>query len=126
MILGHSNSLWNQVLTFFDKLSAVECTNYYNPHMSHDIDIFFCFFRSENVKENISKSCILWEGHKILRDLHQLFDWQYIGQIIGGDLAKFYGLLEYMNFKVVLLYYVLNVPQESIKVVTFCYLGMQQ
>ena len=28
-----------------------------------------------------------WEGHKILRNLHQLFDWQYIGQIIGVFLA---------------------------------------
>ena len=35
---------------------------------------------------------IFWEGHKILRNLHQLFDWQYIGQIIGGDFAKFFGL----------------------------------
>ena len=26
---------------------------------------------------------IFWEGHKILRNLQQLFDWQYIGQIIG-------------------------------------------
>ena len=36
---------------------------------------------------------IFWEGHKILQNLHQLFDWQYIGQIIGGDLAKFCGIL---------------------------------
>ena len=36
---------------------------------------------------------IFWEGYKILRNLHQLFDWQYIGQIIGGDFAKFCGLL---------------------------------
>ena len=35
---------------------------------------------------------IFWEGHKILRNFHQLFDWQ-IGQIIGGDFAKFCGLL---------------------------------
>ena len=28
-----------------------------------------------------------------MRNLHQLFDWQDIGQIIGGDLAKFCGLL---------------------------------
>ena len=31
---------------------------------------------------------IFWEGHKILQNLHQLFDWQYTGQIIGGDFAK--------------------------------------
>ena len=36
---------------------------------------------------------IFWEGHKILRNLHQIFDWQYIGQIIGGDFAKFCSLL---------------------------------
>ena len=36
---------------------------------------------------------IFWEGHKILQNLHQLFDWQYIGRIIGGDFAKFCGLL---------------------------------
>ena len=36
---------------------------------------------------------VFWEGHKILRNLHQLFDWQYIGQIIGGDFAKFSGPL---------------------------------
>ena len=28
-----------------------------------------------------------------MRNLQQLFDWQYIGQIIGGDSAKFCGLL---------------------------------
>ena len=28
-----------------------------------------------------------------MRDLHQLYDWQYIGQIIGGDFTKFCGLL---------------------------------
>jgi hypothetical protein len=32
-------------------------------------------------------------SEEILRNLHQLFDWQYIGQIIGGDFAKFCGLL---------------------------------
>ena len=28
-----------------------------------------------------------------LPNLRQLFDWQYIGQIIGGDFVKLYGLL---------------------------------
>ena len=36
---------------------------------------------------------VFWEGHTILQNLHQLFDWQYIEQIIGGDFAKFCGLL---------------------------------
>ena len=35
---------------------------------------------------------ILWEGHKILQNINLLFDWQYIGQIICGDFAKFCGL----------------------------------
>ena len=47
---------------------------------------------------------IFWEGHKILRNLHQLFDWYYIRQIIGGDFAKFCGLLRiyelYKGFQV--------------------------
>ena len=33
---------------------------------------------------------IFWEGQRILRNLHQLFD---IGKIIGGDFANFCGLL---------------------------------
>ena len=41
---------------------------------------------------------IFWEGHKILKNLHQLFDWQYVGQIIDGDFAKFAAFSEYMNF----------------------------
>ena len=32
---------------------------------------------------------IFWEGHKVLRNIHQLFDWQYIGQVIGEDFVKF-------------------------------------
>ena len=36
-----------------------------------------------------------WEGDKILRNLHQLFDWQYIGQIISQSFVAF---SEYMNF----------------------------
>ena len=41
----------------------------------------------KNILSN--KVHIFWEGHKILRNLHQLC----IGQIIGGDFAKFCGLL---------------------------------
>ena len=36
---------------------------------------------------------IFWEGHKVFQNLHQLFDWKYIGQIIGGDFPRFCGLL---------------------------------
>ena len=39
------------------------------------------------------KVLIVWEAHKMLRNLHRRFDWHYIGQIYGGDFAKFYGLL---------------------------------
>ena len=41
----------------------------------------------------LSKVHIFWEGHKILQNIQKIFDWQYIGQIIGGDFAKFCGLL---------------------------------
>ena len=46
---------------------------------------------------------IFWEGHKILQNLLQLFDWQYIGQIIGEDFAKLCGLLRIYE-----LYYIAN------------------
>ena len=36
---------------------------------------------------------IFWEGHKILWNLHQLFVLCTASQIIGGDFAKFCGLL---------------------------------
>ena len=45
------------------------------------------------VSNDFDKVHIFWEGHKILRNLHQSFYWQYVGQIIGGDFAKFCGLL---------------------------------
>jgi hypothetical protein len=35
-----------------------------------------------------------------LQNLHQLFDWQYIGQLYVGDFAKFVAFSEYMNFTV--------------------------
>ena len=36
---------------------------------------------------------IFWEGHKIWQNLHGKFDRYYIGQIYGGDFAKFCGPL---------------------------------
>ena len=42
----------------------------------------------EKKKNHSPKVHIFWEGHKILQNLHQLFDCQYIGQIIGGDFTK--------------------------------------
>ena len=41
----------------------------------------------------IDKVHIFWEGHKILWNLHQLFALWTASQIIGGDFAKFFGLL---------------------------------
>ena len=41
---------------------------------------------------------IFWEGHKILRNLHQLFVLCTASQIIGGDFAKFCGLLRIYEF----------------------------
>ena len=40
-----------------------------------------------------NKVHIFWEGHKILRNLHHRFVLCSIGQIFGGDFAKFCGLL---------------------------------
>ena len=45
----------------------------------------------------LSKVHIFWEGHKILQNLHQLFDWKYIWQIYGGDFVAF---SEYLSFKI--------------------------
>ena len=39
------------------------------------------------------KVYLFWEGHKIWRNLHQLFVQFTASQIIGGDFAKFCGLL---------------------------------
>jgi hypothetical protein len=43
-----------------------------------------------------------------LQNLHQLFDWQYIGQIIGGNFAKFCGLLRIFE-----LYYIAHRPTTT-------------
>ena len=40
-----------------------------------------------------NKVHIFWEGHQILRNLHQLFILCTASQIMGGDFAKFCGLL---------------------------------
>ena len=52
-------------------------------------------FHSSTILRDIFfiKVHIFWEGNKILQNLHQLFDWKCIGQIIGADFAKFCGLL---------------------------------
>ena len=52
---------------------------------------------------SILKVHIFWEGHKFLQNLQQLFDWQYIGQIIGGVFANFYGLLRISELYLLLI-----------------------
>ena len=57
--------------------------------------------------------CIFEEGHRILQNLHQLFDWKYIGQMIGGDFAKFCGLLRIYEAKMMSMIEVLLTVQFS-------------
>ena len=48
-------------------------------------------------------ACFKVKGHKILQNLHQLYDGQYKGQIIGEDFAKLCGLLRiYELYKTIL------------------------
>ena len=42
------------------------------------------FYNPSNIFKIFLKVHIFWEGHKILLNLHQLFDWQYIGQITNN------------------------------------------
>ena len=58
--------------------------------ISEEFFLAFRYFKKQTISFKVHIFC---EGHKILRNLHQLFDWQYIGQIIGGDFAKLWGLL---------------------------------
>ena len=79
---------------------------------------------------SVSKVHIFWEGHKILRNLHQLFDWQYIGQIIGGDFAKFCGLLRiylHRNLKlIVFFFHSYHLPEKlGTKLLGPCHLANQ-
>ena len=53
-------------------------TNNYSP-----IQLQFLPLKTYQMLKNLRKVLIFWEGHKILRNLPQLFDWQYIGQTIG-------------------------------------------
>ena len=46
----------------------------------------------------VFKAHIFWEGHKVLRNLHQLFVLRTASQIIAGDFAKFCGLLRIYEF----------------------------
>ena len=53
------------------------------------LTISYIFFHTEMK----CKVHIFWEGHKLLRNLHQLFVLCIASQIIWGDVAKFCGLL---------------------------------
>jgi hypothetical protein len=55
-----------------------------------------------------------------LRNLHQLFDWQYIGQKIGGDFAKFCGLLRiYELYKSLAVLFVKNLLMHAAPAYSF-------
>ena len=57
------------------------------------MQLFLTIFLCWKSAENNDKVHIFWEGHKILRNLHQLFVLCTASQIFGGDFAKFCGLL---------------------------------
>ena len=46
----------------------------------------------------VVKVHIFWEGQKIFRNLHQLLEWQYIGQVIGKGQIKSKSRLERLRF----------------------------
>ena len=50
-----------------------------------------------------------------MQNLHQTFDWQYIGQIIGGEFAKFCGLLRLYE-----LYQILNFELRILRNICYC------
>ena len=72
-----------------DMVSNFELTN------SLNIYPFSAVFDLMRLKQNemYIKVHIYWEGHKILRNLQQLFVLCTASQIIGGNFAKFCGLL---------------------------------
>ena len=77
----------------------------------------------------LPKVHIFWEDRKILKNLHQLFHWQYIGQIVGGDFSKFFGLLRvYELYSPGTVFWINklqndNPPSELIS--TYCYSNCQ-
>ena len=58
-------------------------TSKFKTFLQHDM--YFSLLRQYGTKRS--------KGHKILRNLHQLFDLCTASQIIGGGFAKFHGLL---------------------------------
>ena len=60
--------------------------------------LFVLFHHFRNILCLYCKVHIFWEGRKVLRNLRRRFDWHYIGQIYGGDYAKFWGLIRIYGF----------------------------
>ena len=79
--------MWHGKYLLTINLFMSSCTLFWAMGWYHEI-LWWKFIFTYFFKLHIS-----WEGLKILQNLHQLFDWQYIGQIIGEDFAKLCGLL---------------------------------
>jgi hypothetical protein len=79
-----------------DDVTIGRCSQYDNQNLQVDANDSEVLWREATSLLPNLKVRIFWEGHKILWNLHQIFDWQYIGQIYVGDLVAF---SEYMNFK---------------------------
>ena len=64
-------------------------------HGGNHFPLLHKIFFAHNYK--FSKVHIFWEGHKILRNLHQLFVLCTASQIFGGDFAKFSRMEGFQN-----------------------------
>ena len=94
--LGGDNSLVSLYITFWRpcwKRRGSEWCAVFQQLTNYDVVALLQNGVKKILKDNFFKVHIFWEGHKILWNLHRRFDWHYIGQIYGGDFAKFCGLL---------------------------------
>ena len=71
----------------FDDFGIINSNTFMQP-----INYAICSKYLGKICAKCFKVPIFWEGHKILRNLHQLFVLCTASQIIGGDFAKFCGL----------------------------------
>ena len=81
---GKIEKLENQVSIWETNIFFIKLQNFPRTQQIFNKARILSYF--ENYSTKVGKVHIFWEGH-------QLFDWQYIGQIFGGDFAKFCGLL---------------------------------
>ena len=86
---------WLFVVNIWRHLPTLETGPHQHPTVlvlteNRPSQFFLFIYKITSALQN--KVHIFWEGHKILWNLHQLFEWQYIEQIIGGDFAKFCSL----------------------------------